>query len=360
MKKKHLASDKALGIISDSLPLGAVNPVNIEGIKRKFKVKPFNPEFKYDININTEILREKLAGIKCGRKLIGSLLAKEKNALFNKIALIESIGSADLARQSERVYGKPGKRLVKRADELVSIKCDDKSPKIRYEQVKELLNNTFKRLGFKYRILRNKHMVASASVQQHNKRLMLKKKERFTRQFALVLCVHEITTHALRSENGREQELTMFSRGTPGYLSTEEGLAAYNEERTGVMSASRLKNYAGRVIACKIAYNNDFVTTYKELRNWFDHKQAFKLTLRVKRGLGSGDETGAYTKDHVYLKGYFQVKDFVSRNGSLAMLHSAKISIDDISLLNKILKEPKYSPEPVIEWIRHMQIAHKR
>jgi hypothetical protein len=61
------------------------------------------------------------------------------------------------------------------------------------------------------------------------------------------LAVHEIGVHVLRSVNGESQPCRLFSLGIPGYLATEEGLAAYSEELTGCLDTTTMRNYAGRV-----------------------------------------------------------------------------------------------------------------
>ena len=50
------------------------------------------------------------------------------------------------------------------------------------------------------------------------------------------LIVHEVEVHAIRSANGRNQPLLIFSTGLPGSLETEEGLALYAEELSGSSS----------------------------------------------------------------------------------------------------------------------------
>lgn len=356
MRKKYLKADEQMGSIQNELPFGMVNPTNSDAIKRKFLRKPYEPEFAYEKKPDTEALRNQLANVTCGRGRIGSLLAQEKSMIFHKIRLAEKIGTPAFADASVHVYGKPNKKLVKQATELLAVPAEKKAKNIPIKEVRQLLKETFNRLGFSYPI-KTTQMVASAALSQSQRTLSLKAKQRFSKQFALALAVHEIATHALRAENGRTQPLTIFQRGTAHYLATEEGLAAYNEERAGVMSANRLRRYAGRVLAVHTAQQETFTGTYEALREWFDKKDAFKLTMRAKRGLQHGEDLGACTKDHVYLKGYYAIKDYVARGGRLDLLHAGKISVFEIDELQRIMKEPTYIPEPVIEWVRHKQLT---
>lgn len=351
VRKLHLKADHALSNIQKQLPFSLLNPDNND-IKKKFLRKPFNPQFTYADKPDTVRIREELTSIKCGRTLIGKLLQQERDELIDKCALIEAIGTHEVTNACTKVYGKPNKKLVDKAQELLTLAGSPKDIKIRYDQTRNIMRETFKLLGFSYTIKKS-DLVTSAALNPTKHLLEFKKKERFGKLYAYRLAVHEIATHALRAENGRQHELTIFSRGLPGYLATEEGLAAYNEERAGVMTTDILRNYAGRVYAIDVAKQEDFVGTYKALREFFDKEHAFKLALRVKRGLGNGEETGGCTKDHVYLSGYLGIKQYVANGGDLKPLYSGKIGLDDIKRYGKKLHEPAYIPEPVIEWVRH-------
>lgn len=352
VRKIHLRADHALANIQKELPFSLINPDNIEDIKKKFLRKPYNPDFTYADKPDTARIRQELKNIKCGRTLLGKLLSSEKKELLHKCALADAIGTADVTNACKNVYGAPSKELVKKAKALLTLTASPKDVKIRYDKTRQIMRETFKLLGFTYTIKKTQ-LVTSAALNPTRRILELRKKERFGRLYAYRLAVHEIATHALRAENGRQHDLSIFSRGLPNYLATEEGLAAYNEERAGVMTTDILRNYAGRVYAVHISQQEDMVNTYAALREYFDKQTAFKLALRAKRGLGSGEQTGGCTKDYVYLHGYMQIKDYVANGKDLKPLYAGKIGLDDIKRYGKKLPEPKHIPEPVIEWVRH-------
>lgn len=352
VRKIHLRADAALANIQKELPFSLVNPDNTDQIEKKFLRKPYNPEFTYADKPDTARIREELKKIKCGRSALGKILQKEKEELQKKCVFTDAIGTKNIFAASTDVYGKPDNKLVSRAKALLELSASPKDMKIRYEETRQIMRETFKLLGFTYSIKKTE-LVTSAALNPTRRRLELRKKERFGRLYAYRLAVHEIATHALRAENGRQHELTIFSRGTPGYLATEEGFAAYNEERAGVITTDILRNYAGRVYAVHLAEKNDLVNTYKALREHFTKKSAFKLALRAKRGVAHGEDLGGCTKDYVYLAGYLAIKDYVAQGGSLKPLYAGKIGLDDIDTIGKHLPEPKHIPEPVIEWVRH-------
>lgn len=352
IRKLHLKADKQLGDIQRELPFSLVNPENASTIKTKFLRRAYSPEFTYAEKPDIDRIQEKLAAIKCGRTKRGKLLASEQEMLTQKAEMIQSIGTVDFAKKAKTIYGTPDKKLISRAEEFLELPAAKKDEKIRADAVRRTMKHTFKLLGFQYAITRG-NLVASAQVMPGKRQVQLRSKERFGRLYTYRLAVHEIATHALRAENGRQQGLGIFLRGTPKYLATEEGLAAYNEERAGVMTTDILRNYAGRVIAIHMAEKQTFMEIYQDLRSHFTKAAAFKLALRVKRGLPDGEHLGSCPKDHVYLKGYLDIKDYVSRGEDLRSLYMGKIGLEDLKDWEKRLEKPKYIPEPVIEWVRN-------
>ncbi|GAG24501.1 unnamed protein product, partial [marine sediment metagenome] len=159
------------------------------------------------------------------------------------------------------------------------------------------------------------------------------------------LAIHEVGVHVLRAANGYRQPLKIFAIGLPTYLSTEEGLSMYFEEITGNTNNEMLRNYAARVVAVdSLLRDLTFRKTFEKLKSYnFSDEQAWNLTLRAFRG-------GGYIRDHVYLEGYIQVKDFAQKKGDFKALYVGKIGIKDLTLVKDLLKkgilrEAKYIPK---------------
>lgn len=356
MRKKDVHADAVLGRISQLLPFTLINPENAEEIKKRFLKRAYEPEFAYGEKPDLTYAKEELENLRFTKTVYGKLLEQEKEHLQAKIAMVEAIGTPLFGQHSKAVYGLPSKELIEEAKEFLKLTKTTKGKNVPYKEVHALMKETFKLLGFKYS-LRRANIVASAFVSHTKRQVQLKKKARFSHSFAYRLAVHEIATHALRAENAREHQLGIFRRGTPNYLSTEEGLAAYNEERAGVMNTNILRTYAGRVIAVHLSQTHTFVETYKELRKHFSKEEAFTLTLRAKRGLDNGESRGGCSKDYAYLDGYLRVKAYAAAGEDLKELYKAKIALEDLELLAKKLPEPKYIPEPVIEWVRQQHLT---
>ncbi len=359
IRKAHLRADHVLGQLAHELPFTLINPENADAVRKKFLRKPFEPEFAYAEAPDTQRIRQRLSGLRLGRTRPGRLLRAERDELKRRCGFAEAIGTKDIGKSSTALYGEPGTGLVRSAKGFLDLPGTPEDVKIAFPEVRAIMKEAFAHLGFSYSIKRSS-IVSSAYASTGTRTLQLRSKERFGRAFALRMTVHELATHALRAENGRQQPLSIFSRGTPGYLSTEEGLAAYNEERAGLMSTDVLRTYAGRVLAVAHAKKHSLVDTYEYLRQWYGKDKAFILALRAKRGVPHGSDKGGCTKDLVYLKGYLAVKEYAAAGGDLNILHAAKIGLGDLPVWAEKLEAPKHSPQPLIEWARQEALKTRK
>ena len=118
----------------------------------------------------------------------------------------------------------------------------------------------------------------------------------------------------------------------------------YSEDKTGNINNQTMRNYAGRVIAVdSVVKELSFRDCFGALVDYdFTEDDAWNLTVRAYRG-------GGFIKDHVYLEGYYKVKEFAENGGDICDLYVGKVGIDDLPLVKKlldkgILKEPTYLP----------------
>ena len=335
----------------DESKIFLITPTNLEEEKKLFfKTKNYNPVFEY--NEMNEITRmyfniiQNLSPLK-NKSSVDKILNAKQREIKLKFKLSSSIGKDSFTNLSIRAYGKPSEHLIKEATKILKLpyKKTKRSFYSSDETISEL-KTKFKDLGIrKWKVIKT-DLSNSASVNCETRQLKLKKRERMSKKFVERLKVHEIETHALRYENGRQQCFKILKYGFPNYISTEEGLAVYSEEKHGVLSKSILRNYAGRVLAIHFALQLSFDKTYKKLLKYFDKNTAFKLTVRAKRGLKDTSKPGAFTKDIIYLKGYLEVKKF-AQNNNLTQLYVGKIGIKDISKVSKLnfVKDPKILPD---------------
>jgi uncharacterized protein (TIGR02421 family) len=164
------------------------------------------------------------------------------------------------------------------------------------------------------------------------------------------LTVHELGTHVARSANGGSQPLEILAVGIPGYLATEEGLAAWHEQRHGVSDPMVLRRYALRVIAADQALRAGFWETFEVIVEHTDPDDAFSIVQRAKRGIFDPLEPGAHVKDVVYLSGLRQVEHHLaSHPGDYRLLMCGKVALTDIPLLRRLdaaglLVDPRVGP----------------
>lgn len=157
------------------------------------------------------------------------------------------------------------------------------------------------------------------------------------------IIAHEIETHYLRKLNGREQQLSIFSRGTAGYTEIEEGIAICNQSR--FISEKDRKYYSifERYYFLEYARKHSYRRLVTKLVGYYDSDFAkvFDLILRIKRGWKDPSKSWVCLKDVVYVNWYVKVQDFLSKWWNLEDLYIGKISIEDIQDINTSLLVPK-------------------
>ena len=344
--KKLLSADEFMHEVASDIDMTLINPINADSIKSEFSGD--EPTFLYNKPPNYIVIRKELKKLSFTKSPAGQLLAKKRDYLLTKTSLIRAIGTKKFTTYSKRLYPLPNKSLIREAHNILSLPDERRPEKLGVADAVAELESCIKDLKIPWSVERV-NMVASACVVPSKRILYLKDKKEFSKQFIDRLKIHEIGTHAVRAENGRLQPYKMFLHGTAGYLSTEEGLAAYNEERAGLLTRTILKTYAARVIGVSLAQKKGFCEIVEELQKYFSQKKALTLALRVKRGVGHGGDKGGYTKDSAYLRGYLALKKFEEQEGDFSTIYQGKIGIDDIGLTSRIkgMKPPKYHPDMI-------------
>jgi len=358
-------ADKIFHEASQVLKFKLLNPTNASSVTRQVlsgKVK--NPVFKYaDPHFDLLKMRREVASLNFeDKEIIETVMHEKQMDLIHKIDLLSLVGCFDFTQVSKKAYPLPDRRLVTKAYDIVQ----EKTPKVKQKKIyvpdkkmRLLFKKNFDEFGFKYKIKRA-DLVNSAAVSGPHKEIILKKNQRYTRTFLNRLIVHEVGTHLFRYENARSHSLKIFGHGVANYITTEEGLAAYNEMRFGLLPQSRLKNYAGRIIAVHVAQTSSFERTFRELKRYFPIKEALKLTMRVKRGLSHTQVEGGFTKDAVYLKGYYEVTNYMKRGGTLEDLYVGKISLKETPYVKKLgFKKPKFMPKKFLLFNEKLEIEER-
>ncbi len=325
-----------------------INPINNESEKRKVLEDPdYDPYFIYpEPKFNYDTVQAQLHSINEHDSAFGELLNKKRNLFIDKCEMLNNRGSKKFTVFSRKVYGTPSKKVLDHSANLLTLECEKEPKTIDSVKAKHMIQAEVNHYGFDYTV-DTKNMSASAAVLVSKKMIFVKENFRFSDNFIRRLVIHEIGTHVLRAENGREQPFMMFFHGFPDYLATEEGLAVVNEERFGLLNNENIKNYAARAIAVQMAITKSFSEIYQYLIQFFTPSTAFRITTRVKRGIADTSKPGGCPKDFVYIEGYLKVKKYLAEGGSINDLYVGKIGIGHIEAIKEMqsLNTPKYIPK---------------
>lgn len=180
---------------------------------------------------------------------------------------------------------------------------------------------------------------AKVNVDSANSIILVNTHETFTKEEILRLLVHEIWTHVLRVENGRNQPLSIFQTGLAKSLSTEEGLAVYSEQINGLLDHRAIRLYCARVLACYLSQTQSFHDIYSAV-NKIAPEDALHITHRVKRGMVNTCKAGGFTKDKVYYLGWKEVSRFFGNNSKLdrKFLYCGPIGLHHLSMIRESIK----------------------
>ena len=349
--------DKELALFEDFLlkidkkiPFMGMNPLNAISERKKFLKNPaYVPVFRYaKPPSGIEKLFGKIENIELEENIINNLYLQKLEKYKRTNAMLQNIGTDEFTFFSKQIFGEPSVDLVNKAYIILEKEPFEEEASVTPKQVCEVIRKVFEEFNLKDWVVSTKKMTANAAIYGSRKRVYVKKNAKFPEGFMKRVIVHEIGSHAFRAENGARQPYTIFRRGLPNYLMTEEGMAVNAEEMNECLNINTLRVYAGRVIAIHHSLEKGFREVFDELRKYFDEYQAWKITLRAKRGLSDQTKPGAYTKDYLYLHGYYEVKKFLEENGNkgLRQLYYGKVGLEHVPLMDKIegLKEPELVP----------------
>jgi len=335
-----------------------LKPINLEEETEKFfNKRNYNPQFEYpQLKFDPLELVEKLNKIQNeienDESEIGKLFQNKIEEISTKIELLESINETTFTENSIKLYGEPSKEEVKECKKLLEEinykKLKEKETQHSAEYAAKEFEKAFQKYKLdKWKVKFKKNMVTNCIAGKNN-RLFIKTNAKFTKSRIKALIVHEIETHILTAENGKQQEYQLFNRGFSGYLTTQEGMAMYNVEQQTGKSFSKNYSALSHVMATHYAKKHSFNQTFRKLLKLnIPEQQAFKSTLKVKRGFEDTSQTGTFTKDYIYYKGYKEIKNFIEQGGQLSELYIGKININDLETTKNIeeMKKIKILPE---------------
>ncbi len=331
-----------------------LKPINLTEEKALFmKDHSYEPQFSYpELRFDAFHLKEKLKKVKVelDDSSLGLLFMGKVHELEKKIALLEAIGTARFEKKSIALFGAPDKKLLNAAQERLDTKpkhFEGSKREVSLEEAVVEFEKIFADYGLDtWRIKVKETMVADCLAGKKNV-LFVREGAVFDEDRIRMLIAHEIETHILTAENGKQQNYGLFNRGWANYLETQEGLAIWNQEQ--VLPHDVEKNYrsATLVFVIDFARKHSFSETFDYCRKLgMKVDRAFQTTLKVKRGMEDTSQAGAFTKDMVYFVGYLAVKDFVAAGGDLKDMYYGKYNLKDLENIKQVpyLQKPAVLP----------------
>lgn len=353
--KSHFEIDEEItGIDNQIKLLFHLRPMNLEEEKKKFfSDYTYNPQFVYpNLRFDSDGLKQRLALLDNHDGPLGDIFSAKKKEIINKINLLEHIGEESFTQKSIELFGDPSKELVTECEKLLieSSKPDSKSgSKIIPSNIAEkAFKKAFEEYGLIEWNVKIKDEMVTDCVAGKNNVLFVRKDAIFTEYKIKKLIIHEIETHILTAENGKNQPFGIFNRGLANYLLTQEGLAIYNVNEQLDKDISKSYKALALVIAINTAHTSSFVQVFEKILSFgISVEDAFRITLKVKRGLTDTSTPGAFTKDMMYFSGYKQIKKFIDNGGDMKDLYIGKFNLDDLPTIKKLegLVEPKILPK---------------
>ncbi|MGM5487792.1 MAG: tyrosine/phenylalanine carboxypeptidase domain-containing protein [Nanobdellota archaeon] len=321
-----------------------IEPTNEDIQKEEFlEGRIQTPRFTYKkAEYDTRQMAQRLSSMEGSDSELGWLLERKKSEILLENKIIANLSDEDIIREaSTTLYGVPSENLVSHADELLNTlpNIDPEKP-VSAETLRQALQEGLDDHGLDWTVeFSDKKLV---TVYPAESRITICRDRSFAKDSPERLKVHEVQVHGLRAANGYMQPLSIFALGLPGYLPTEEGLAAYAEEVTGNTDPQMMRNYASRVIAVdSVCKNLNFRQTFDRLKSYdLSHDQAWTASVRAHRA-------GGFIKDHVYLDGYKKIHEYA---GDFDTLYVGKVGIEDVPMIQRLVRdgtllEPTYRPD---------------
>jgi len=330
-----------------------LRPINLKDEQDKFlKNFSYNPQFDYpELRFDPDELKTRLEKIEFDSSPLGQIFLEKKSELIRKIELIENIDTENFTAKSIALFGEPSKELIAECEKMLVEREKSKTienENISAEEAKKKFEKVFEKYGLKNWKVRLKKEMVTDCVAGKNNMMFVRENSKFSEKRLENLITHEIETHILTAENGKNQPFEIFNRGLADYLITQEGLAMYNvSKQTGKSIKDNFRALA-LVIAADIAIKSSFVETFEKILSYgIPIDQAVRITLKVKRGLSDTGAPGAFTKDILYYKGFKEVSEFIANGGKIKELYIGKLNVKDLQLIKKIegLLPPVYLPE---------------
>lgn len=317
--------------------LKMVTPTNIEEEKLKFieSEGKYVPKFEYaPVQTDIDKLLHDLETIEIPDIPLSVLYIRKKQEVENKIKFIRAFKEqnySDMTLYSTRIYGDIdtenfdyAKSIIEERDNIIPEK-----DLLFFDDIKDYLKKFNHIYGIRTRLIEKD---ATARFTMKGDSLIIRKGASVGKRELRSIVAHEIEWHYLRRVNGKLSKYSIFSRGTAGYVSTEEGIAIYNQTRFISKQDKKYYSIFERYFFVQYARKHSYRRLISKLAEFYneDYERVFHYMLRLKRGFQDPSKTGIFMKDVVYTNGYLAVRAYLDNGGDLKDLYMWKIGLDDL------------------------------
>jgi len=337
--------DRSLTLVSQ------LKPLNLEEEKAKFfALSSYEPLFQYRPALHRlSEIKVALQNLKIDTASpLGMLFEEKRKELVCKADVLSVIGDDDyFPRICEAWLALPPASIREAAEEALKTIKSSETPEprtISSHQAVEGFQVFLKAQGLlNWQVVEKETMVSRCMIGKNN-RLLVKAGEWFSETDLKKLIAHEVETHIYSTENGKLQPYLLFRRGTAHYLKTQEGLAVYHQNQVvpGTMNNAILGFHA-----VMWARELGFRKVFERLRKYVSAEEAWRLTVKAKRGMTNTSRPGAFLKNALYFWGYVEVQQHLEQGGSFEELFFGKFSLHQLGLILQIpgMKPPRYLPQ---------------
>jgi uncharacterized protein (TIGR02421 family) len=355
-----LAVDRALADLAGGFRfLLDLTPVDLPGARDDFEATGQAPEFRYrDLEDDPELAARRLAAVPVddvSDPTLASLLLAKHRELGLQLEMLGCRGSTGFLALSIELYGAVGAELLAEAEEILTSVPDpgaEKGPWLDAAAVAKAVQAELDRYRAFAPDLESHVQVreGSTGVMVSNGDVLIAPTCRVAVGRMEALLHHEVGTHVVTHANGANQPLHVLASGLAGHDETQEGLAVLAEHLVGGLTAARLRQLAGRVVAVHLMVERaSFEEVHAALvERGIPSHAAFSIVVRVFRA-------GGLTKDAVYLRGLRELVDHLARGADLDVLWLGKMPLSAAPLvadlhergeLHDALLRPRYLDDP--------------
>ena len=355
--EKVLEIDQKIRNIQDQYSfLLLISPINNNDLQRDFFKNKYEKIGKYHyrlLPVDPDILKRKLYNLAIDEiddPVLAFIYDEKREEIDQELTMLKERGSKNFFYSSIRLYKDVSPELLEEACLILQNIPEDTSTLnnhgIDVQEFSKMAKKEFEFFQQSASDYNGKvHIQNDLNIMMVcNGELFLPSSYKMSEKEAVALLQHEIGTHMLTHYNGLQQPLKQMAYGLAGYDELQEGIAVLAEYLSGSLCSNRLRTLAGRIIAGDALLNGaDFTEMFRLLHSTYDFSKnrAYNITSRMFQG-------GGFLKDIVYLKGLFQLQQYLKNGGKLESLLSGKFALRHLEVIQNLTERKLLVPPAIL------------